>query len=83
MGIAYENPDAYYRDESFMQHMKRGASFRCLRVAMEFGEPIAPDESSPVELKDVAHRRVAELVAKARERIEGKASPLLFSTAGK
>ena len=38
--MAYENPDAYYRDESFLEHMKRGASFRCLRVAVEIGEPI-------------------------------------------
>lgn len=80
MGIAYENPDAYYRDESFMEHMKRGASFRCLRVAVEIGEPIAADENSPVELKDQARQRVVELVAKARERVEGKTSPLLFPT---
>jgi 1-acyl-sn-glycerol-3-phosphate acyltransferase len=81
MGIAYENPDAYYRNESFLDHMKRGASFRCLRVAVEVGDPIRADKaSSPVELKGMARQRVVELVAKARERIEGKTSPVLFPT---
>jgi 1-acyl-sn-glycerol-3-phosphate acyltransferase len=80
MGIAYENPDVYYRDESFMDHMSRGASFRCLRVAVEIGEPIVPEGLTPVELKDLARQQLVELVAKARERIEGKTSPLLFPT---
>jgi len=80
MGIAYENPDVYYRDESFMEHMARGASFRCLRVAVEIGEPIVAAGLSPVELKDQARERLVELVAKARDRIEGKTSPLLFPT---
>ncbi len=80
MGIAYENPDAYYRDESFMDHMKRGASFRCLRVAVEIGEPLVIDDTSPVDLKDQARQRVVELVAKARARVEGRTSPVLFPT---
>jgi 1-acyl-sn-glycerol-3-phosphate acyltransferase len=80
MGIAYENPDAYYRQESFLDHMKRGASFRCLRVAMEFGEPLVVGELSPVELKEQTHERVTALVAKARQRLEEKTSPLLFPT---
>jgi 1-acyl-sn-glycerol-3-phosphate acyltransferase len=80
MGIAYENPDAYYRKESFMEHMKRGASFRCLRVAVEIGEPLVIDDASPVELKDQARQRVVELVAIARDRLEGKTSPILFPT---
>ncbi len=80
MGIAYENPEAYYRDETFMEHMSRGASFRCLRVAVEVGEPIVPDGLTAIELKDRARQRLVELVAKARDRIEGKTSPLLFPT---
>jgi 1-acyl-sn-glycerol-3-phosphate acyltransferase len=80
MGVAYENPDAYYRNESFLEHMKRGATFRCLRVAVEVGDPIVPEESSSVELKDQAWQRVVELVAAARQRIEGKTSPILFPT---
>jgi 1-acyl-sn-glycerol-3-phosphate acyltransferase len=80
MGIAYENPDAYYRDETFMEHMSRGASFRCLRVAVEVGEPIVQEGLTAIELKDLARQRLVELVAKARQRIEGKSSPLLFPT---
>jgi lyso-ornithine lipid O-acyltransferase len=80
MGIAYENPAAYYRDESFLEHMKRGGSFRCLRVALEVGEPIVVGDLSPVELKDRARQQVVELVAKARARIEEKTSPVLFPT---
>jgi 1-acyl-sn-glycerol-3-phosphate acyltransferase len=80
MGIAYDNPDAYYRNESFMSHMQRSGSFRRLRVALEIGEPIVIGDLSPVELKERAHERVVELVAKARERIEGKTSPVLYPT---
>jgi lyso-ornithine lipid O-acyltransferase len=80
MGVAYENPDAYYRQESFMEHMSRGASFRCLRVAVEIGEPISSEGLTAVELKDQSRQRLVELVAKARDRIEGKTSPVLFPT---
>jgi 1-acyl-sn-glycerol-3-phosphate acyltransferase len=80
MGVAYENPDAYYRKESFLEHMKRGASFRCLRVAVEIGEPLVVGELTPVELKEQTREQVAALVAMARERIEGKTSPLLYPT---
>ncbi len=80
MGVAYENPDAYYRQESFLEHMKRGASFRCLRVAVELGEPIAVDDLSAVELRERTHEAVVKLVAIARDRIEGKTSPLLYPT---
>jgi 1-acyl-sn-glycerol-3-phosphate acyltransferase len=80
LGVAYENPDAYYRNEMFMQHLRRGASFRCLRVAVEVGEPLPAKGASPVELKEVARQRVVELVAAARGRIETKMSPALFPT---
>ena len=80
MGIAYEDPAAYYGNESFMENLKRGASFRCLRGAVEIGEPIVVDDLTAVELKDLARQQVVELVAKARSRIEAKTSPLLFPT---
>lgn len=80
MGVAYENPDAYYRDESFLEHMKRGASFRCLRVAVEIGEPLTVEAGSAVELKDLARQQVIELVARARQRVEAKTSPVLYPT---
>jgi 1-acyl-sn-glycerol-3-phosphate acyltransferase len=80
MGVAYDNPDAYYRKESFLDHMKRGASFRCLRAAVEIGEPIVIGELSPVELKDLTRQRVVELVTKARERIDAQTSPIMYPT---
>jgi 1-acyl-sn-glycerol-3-phosphate acyltransferase len=80
MGVAYDNPDAYYRKESFLDHMKRGASFRCLRAAVEIGEPIVVGELSPVELKELTRQRVVELVAKARERIDAQTSPIMYPT---
>jgi 1-acyl-sn-glycerol-3-phosphate acyltransferase len=72
MGIAYDNPEAYYTDESFMAHMKRVASLKRLRVAVEIGEPLVVDRESPVELKDHARERVEELVVRARHRLEGR-----------
>jgi lyso-ornithine lipid O-acyltransferase len=71
MGIAYADPAAYYTDRSFMGHMKRIASLPRLRVAVEIGEPLSPDHESSIELKDQARRRVEELVAKARQQLEG------------
>jgi hypothetical protein len=47
---------------------------------MEFGEPLVVGELSPVELKELTHQRVTALVAKARQRLEEKTSPLLFPT---
>jgi lyso-ornithine lipid O-acyltransferase len=72
LGIAYNDPAAYYIDESFMGHMKRVASLRRLRVAVEIGEPIPVDRDSPVELKDRVRDRVEELVTRARHRLEGR-----------
>jgi len=75
MGIAYDDPTAYYIDESFMGHMKRIASLRRLRVAVEIGDPLTIDRESPVELKDQARQRVEQLVARARQRLERKRRP--------
>ena len=44
LGIAYENPLAYYTEKSFMEHMKRIASFKSLRIVVEAGEPMSADE---------------------------------------
>jgi 1-acyl-sn-glycerol-3-phosphate acyltransferase len=75
LGIAYDDPAAYYTDESFMGHMKRIASMKRLRVAVEIGEPLAVDRESAVELKDHARERVEELVLRARHRLEGRKAP--------
>lgn len=71
LGIAYENPAAYYTDKSFMAHMKRVAGFRSLRIIVEAGEPMTPDDDSAVEFKDHVRERVVELVAAARSRLAG------------
>ena len=72
MGIAYEDPAAYYTDRSFMGHMKRIACLRRQRVAVEVGPPLAVDEDSPVETKDEARHSVEQLVARARARLDGQ-----------
>jgi 1-acyl-sn-glycerol-3-phosphate acyltransferase len=72
VGIAYDDPAAYYGDESFMDHMKRIASMPRLRVAMELGEPLVMDTESSIELKDQAREQVEQLVAKARRRLESQ-----------
>jgi 1-acyl-sn-glycerol-3-phosphate acyltransferase len=72
MGIAYDDPAAYYTDTSFMAHMKRIASLPRLRVAIEIGEPLVVDSESPVEMNEHARQRVEELVSRARRRLEGK-----------
>jgi len=51
LGIAYDMPEAYYGNESFMGHMKRIARMKRLRVVVEAGEPMAHDEASTIELK--------------------------------
>jgi 1-acyl-sn-glycerol-3-phosphate acyltransferase len=86
LGIAYENPAAYFTDKSFMAHMKRLASFKRLRVIVEAGEPMSPDDDSPVEFKDHVRDRVIELVAAARDRLAGteeRHRRLTTSTAGR
>ncbi len=71
LGIAYENPAAYYTDKTFMEHMKRIASFKSLRIIVEVGEPMEPEEDSAVEFKDHVREQVIELVAAARSRLAG------------
>jgi 1-acyl-sn-glycerol-3-phosphate acyltransferase len=85
IGIAYENPAAYYTDNTFMGHMKRIATFKSLRVIVEAGEPMEPDDDSPVEFKDHVRERVVELVASARARLGGTENlhrRMTVSTAG-
>jgi len=47
---------------------------RSLRVAVEVGEPMKFDESSTVELREVARERVQELVDRARARLDAQVS---------
>jgi 1-acyl-sn-glycerol-3-phosphate acyltransferase len=75
IGIAYDDPAAYYVSEPFMAHMKRIASMRRLQVAVEVGEPMILDRESPLELKDQTRERVEQLVARARQRLEQRRRP--------
>ncbi len=69
LGIAYGNPEACYRIESFMTHMKRIAGLSKLKVAVEIGEPLVFEECSPAEMKKLARKRVQELVDQARKQL--------------
>jgi 1-acyl-sn-glycerol-3-phosphate acyltransferase len=70
LGIAYGDEAAYYHNSSFMEHIKQIAGLRRLHVAVEVGQPLATDDYSSVEMKDVARQQVQELVNRARARLE-------------
>ena len=70
IGMAFSDPDAYYRKESFMTHIKRVAGIRRLKVAVEIGDPIRWNEHTVVEVKDLARQQVQDLVNRARQRLE-------------
>jgi hypothetical protein len=53
-----------------MEHIKQIAGLRRLHVAVEVGQPLATDDYSSVEMKDVARQQVQELVNRARARLE-------------
>ena len=69
LGIAYGDDAAYYRKEPFMTHFKRIAGLPKLRVAVEIGEPLTFEDSSPVEVKNLARQQVQQLVGQARRRL--------------
>lgn len=70
MGIAYDNPAAYFGDEPFMVHIKRIAGLKRLRVAVEIGSPLAYEGMPTTEVKELARDQVQELVNRARARLE-------------
>ncbi|MCG8450501.1 MAG: 1-acyl-sn-glycerol-3-phosphate acyltransferase [Pirellulales bacterium] len=69
IGLVYDNEDAYYGKESFMAHIKKVGSLPRLQVAVEVGQPLSCADYSSVEMKEVAHRRVQELVKRGRARL--------------
>jgi 1-acyl-sn-glycerol-3-phosphate acyltransferase len=69
LGIAYEDPVAYFAGQPFMKHMKRIGSHRRIRAAVEIGSPIRIEGCSAVELKDAVRLEVEQLVQKARRRV--------------
>jgi 1-acyl-sn-glycerol-3-phosphate acyltransferase len=71
LGVAYGDNRAYYYQESFLSHLKRVASLRKLRVAVEVGQPLATKGLSPIEVIALARQQVQELVDQARARLDG------------
>jgi 1-acyl-sn-glycerol-3-phosphate acyltransferase len=71
LGIAYGDDAAYYHNTSFLAHIKRIAVLKKLRVAVEVGQPMNPEEFSSIDMKDIARDRVQELVSRARARLDG------------
>jgi 1-acyl-sn-glycerol-3-phosphate acyltransferase len=69
IGLVYSSDDAYFRQEPFMSHIKRIASLRRLYVSVEIGEPLLPARYENVEIKEVSHKRVQELVERGRARL--------------
>jgi len=74
LGLAYSDDTAYFAGQPFLKHMTRIACLRSLRVAVEVGEPLPFDESSTVELREIARERVQELVNRARARLDAQVS---------
>ena len=61
MGIAYDDPAAYYEAESFIDHVKRLAKLRRLRVAVEVGTPLEYADVPIAEVTELARERIQEL----------------------
>jgi 1-acyl-sn-glycerol-3-phosphate acyltransferase len=70
-GIAYDDERAYYENESIVTHTLRVVSLPRLRVALEIGQPIPRSELPTLELTELAHNTVQELVFQARSRLRG------------
>ncbi|ETW94916.1 MAG: hypothetical protein ETSY1_32795 [Candidatus Entotheonella factor] len=73
MGVAYENDDATYGDESFGAHAMRLSMIKRQTVTLEFGLPIEPEGQSVDELRDHARAQVIQLVVRARARLSHEA----------
>lgn len=70
IGLAYSDPAAYFVSESFLAHAMRLAQLKSLRVAVELGEPIDITDTPTVEVIQLAHSRMQELVHRARARLD-------------
>lgn len=70
LGIAYDLPEAYYGDESFMEHMERVVGLPALHASVVIGAPITAKEGERVtDLRERAREAVQALVYRARERL--------------
>jgi len=69
LGVAYDDPAAYYGDESFGAHTQRVVGLRKLRASVVAGDPIAPEGLELKALRDRAHDAVQALVHRARAQL--------------
>jgi 1-acyl-sn-glycerol-3-phosphate acyltransferase len=67
IGNAYQGEAASFMDESFGEHMKRVASARTTRVAMEVGDPIRVGGRSVDDVRADARSKIQALVQRARQ----------------
>jgi 1-acyl-sn-glycerol-3-phosphate acyltransferase len=71
IGVAYADADAYFGDESFLDHARRVSGMPKLPVVAEVGEPIRVEGRRMRELAEFSRERLQSLVAQARARIDG------------
>lgn len=69
LGVAYDNPAAYYGDETFAAHTQRVVALPQLRASVVVGEPLLPGDLPLAELRDHAQAAVQKLVHRARDRL--------------
>ncbi len=69
IGLAYGDDLAYFRKEPFLSHIQRIAGLSTLRVAVEVGDPLQIGDRSSVEMKEIARKKVQELVNRGRTRL--------------
>jgi 1-acyl-sn-glycerol-3-phosphate acyltransferase len=70
IGVAYADDEAYFGDESFLDHARRVSGMATLPVVAEVGEPIRVEGRTMRELADHARERMQSLVVQARARLE-------------
>jgi 1-acyl-sn-glycerol-3-phosphate acyltransferase len=71
IGIAYQDHEMSYGEESFVAHMKRVASAPAVHVAVEVGEPIVDTlDRDPHALANEVRETMQGLVARARQRLQ-------------
>ncbi len=70
IGLAYDDPEACYGEESFGAHMKRVTGKQRIRVAVETGSPIVPPHDRDVRaLRERTREELQTLVNRARARL--------------
>jgi 1-acyl-sn-glycerol-3-phosphate acyltransferase len=74
LGIAYDDPSAYFGDESFLDHARRVAGLPRLRCALVAGDPILVGDRTVAEASADCRERVQDLVGAARRLLEEERS---------